>query len=193
MLTDAQERSSRPLGIHPDSSTGTLRRMLTQGRVQVDGTTVHAEKAELTSGQHVEVVARVTAADEPPSRSKKTKGPKLNVLFEDETILVVNKPAGLLSVATNKMEDDTLHSRCVAHVRAHHGERAWVHVVHRLDRETSGVMVFARHARHKDDLQRQFADRNVHRIYRAWTEGCPEAEHGTVVAHSGGRQPSERA
>ena len=54
------------------------------------------------------------------------------MLFEDETILVVNKPAGLLSVATNKMEDDTLHSRCVAHVRANHGERAWVHVVHRL-------------------------------------------------------------
>ena len=85
------------------------------------------------------------------------------MLFEDETILVVNKPAGLLSVATNKMEEDTLHSRCAGHVRFHHGERAWVHVVHRLDRETSGVMVFARHARHKDELQRQFADRDVHR------------------------------
>lgn len=177
VLLDALRR------IHPDSSTGTLRRMLTQGRVQVDGTTVHAAKAELTSGQRVEVVARVTAADEHPAPSKKQKGPKLNVLFEDETILVVNKPAGLLSVATNKMEDDTLHSRCVAHVRANHGERAWVHVVHRLDRETSGVMVFARHARHKDDLQRQFADRDVHRIYRALTEGCPQAQHGTVVAH----------
>ena len=53
VLLDALRR------IHPDSSTGTLRRMLTQGRVQVDGTTVHAAKAELTSGQHVEVVARV--------------------------------------------------------------------------------------------------------------------------------------
>ena len=47
VLLDALRR------IHPDSSTGTLRRMLTQGRVQVDGTTVHAAKAELTSGQHV--------------------------------------------------------------------------------------------------------------------------------------------
>ena len=55
---------------------------------------------------------------------EETERPKLDVLFEDETILVVNKPAGLLSVATNKMEDDTLHSRCVAHVRANHGERA---------------------------------------------------------------------
>lgn len=177
VLLDALRR------IHTDSSTGTLRRMLTQGRVQVDGNTVHAAKTELTQGQRVEVVARVTAADEHPSPSKKPKGPKLNVLFEDETILVVNKPAGLLSVATNKMEDDTLHARCVAHVRANHGERAWVHVVHRLDRETSGVMVFARHARHKDDLQRQFADRDVHRIYRALTEGCPQTDHGTVVAH----------
>ncbi|MGB2276291.1 MAG: hypothetical protein ACPH5S_04900, partial [Candidatus Poseidoniaceae archaeon] len=103
--------------IHPDSSTGTLRRMLTQGRVQVDGATVHAAKAELSPGQRVDVVARATAADEHPQPPRAPKGPKLDVLFEDETILVVNKPAGLLSVATNKMEEDTLHSRCVAHVR----------------------------------------------------------------------------
>ena len=169
--------------IHPDSSTGTLRRMLTQGRVQVDGEGVHAAKTVLAAGQRVEVVARTIATEQHPAPQKRPKGPKLNVVFEDEAILVVNKPAGLLSVATNKLEDDTLHSRCVAHVRAHHGERAWVHVVHRLDRETSGVMVFARHARHKDDLQRQFADRDVHRIYRALTEGCPEPRQGTVTAH----------
>jgi 23S rRNA pseudouridine1911/1915/1917 synthase len=169
--------------IHPESSTGTLRRMLTQGRVQVDGDSVHAAKTVLSAGQRVEVVARIVAEEQHPAPQKRPKGPKLDVVFEDEAILVVNKPAGLLSVATNKLEDDTLHSRCVAHVRAHHGERAWVHVVHRLDRETSGVMVFARHARHKDDLQRQFADRDVHRIYRALTEGCPEAPQGTVVAH----------
>ena len=169
--------------IHPDSSTGTLRRMLTQGRVQVDGEGVHAAKTVLAAGQRVEVVARTVATEQHPAPQKRPKGPKLDVVFEDEAILVVNKPAGLLSVATNKLEDDTLHSRCVAHVRAHHGERAWVHVVHRLDRETSGVMVFARHARHKDDLQRQFADRDVHRIYRALTEGCPEPRQGTVTAH----------
>ena len=169
--------------IHPDSSTGTLRRMLTQGRVHVDGTPVHAAKTELSAGQTVEVVARTTASEQHPAPIKRPKGPKLDVLFEDDAILVVAKPAGLLSVATNKLEDDTLHGRCVAHVRAHHGERAWVHVVHRLDRETSGVMVFARHARHKEELQRQFADRDVHRIYRALTEGCPEDRHGTVVAH----------
>ena len=169
--------------IHPDSSTVTLRRMLTQGRVQVDGEGVHAAKTVLAAGQRVEVVARTVATEQHPAPQKRPKGPKLDVVFEDEAILVVNKPAGLLSVATNKLEDDTLHSRCVAHVRAHHGERAWVHVVHRLDRETSGVMVFARHARHKDDLQRQFADRDVHRIYRALTEGCPEPRQGTVTAH----------
>lgn len=169
--------------IHPNSSTGTLRRMLTQGRVHVDGASVHAAKTELVAGQRIDVVAKTTASEEHPAPLKGPKGPKLDVLFEDDAILVVNKPAGLLSVATNKMEDDTLHSRCVAHVRAYHGERAWIHVVHRLDRETSGVMVFARHARHKEELQRQFAERNVHRIYRALTEGCPEGPHGTVVAH----------
>jgi len=169
--------------VHPDSSTGTLRRMLTEGRVEVDGAPVHKAKQVLEAGQRVEVVARAQKQVETPRHLQPAPVVDLDVLHEDDAILVVNKPAGLLSVATNKLEEDTLHARCVTHVRAQHGANAWVHIVHRLDRDTSGVMVLARHSRHKEALQQQFADREVHRIYRALVEGRPEGDHGTVVQH----------
>ena len=57
-----------------------------------------------------------------------------------------------------------------------------MHIVHRLDRETSGVMVFARHERYKTYLQSQFAQREVHRTYHALVEGRPEENHGTERA-----------
>ena len=124
VLLDALRR------IHPDSSTGTLRRMLTQGRVQVDGTTVHAAKAELSSGQRVEVVARVTAADEHPAPSKKQKGPKLDVLFEDETILVVNKPAGCFRSRRTRWRT-TRFTAAAWPMSVPTTVSVWVHVVHR--------------------------------------------------------------
>ena len=169
--------------IHPDSSTATLRRMLTEGRVEVDGEPMHKAKQDLQAGQAVEVVARAQKQVETPRHLQPVPVVDLDVLHEDDAILVVNKPAGLLSVATDKLEEDTLHARCVTHVRALHGESAWIHIVHRLDRDTSGVMVLARHSRHKQALQEQFAERAVHRIYRALVEGRPEGDHGTVKQH----------
>ena len=91
----------------------------------------------------------------------------------------MNKQAGLLSVATDKMEPDTLHSRAVDYVKGE-DERNWVFIVHRLDRETSGVMIFAKHKRHKEYLQEQFADRSVHRVYHALVQGKPEQKGGTI-------------
>ena len=65
-------------------------------------------------------------------------------MFEDDDIIVVNKQAGLLSVSTDKMEPDTLHSRVVDYLKSEN-EKSWAFIVHRLDRETSGVMIFAKH------------------------------------------------
>ena len=65
------------------------------------------------------------------------------LIFIDESILVVNKPQGLLSVATDRLETDTMHTRCVNFVQEE-SEKNWAYIVHRLDKPTSGLMVFAR-------------------------------------------------
>ena len=164
--------------MYPESTKTKLRKMLTEGRVLVDGTPVYKAKELLTKGTFVTVINRSEAIVKSPPPEPRKQFSKLKVIFEDECILVVEKPAGLLSVATEKLEKDTLHSRCVDHVKRQ-SERAWCHIVHRLDRDTSGVMVFAKNREIKEHLQTQFAERDVKRLYHALVEGRPEQNVGT--------------
>ena len=165
--------------LFPQSSRSTLRKMLTSGRVIVDGKICNRAKHEVVVGTNIEILDKVKAAEESPSPRAQYTGPKIDIIFEDESILVVLKPEGMLSIATNKLETDTLHSRCVDYVQFS-GERNWCHIVHRLDRDTSGVMVFAKNKQHKETLQQQFAERSVQRTYHALVEGRPEKNSGTV-------------
>ena len=161
----------------PQSTKTKLRKMLTGGRVLVNGIPVYKAKELLFSGDEVQIINHADAIKKSPPPKPKKQLSKLKILFEDDFILVVEKPAGILSVATDKLENDTLHSRCVDYVK-HQSERAWCHIVHRLDRDTSGVMVFAKNHKIKEKLQTQFAQRDVERVYHALVEGGPEKSEG---------------
>jgi len=163
----------------PNSKRNTLRKMLTEGRALVDGNVVHKAKHLVEAGSSVTISDRENAALISPPPMPKKPHPRIKILFEDSDIIVVNKQAGLLSVATDKMEPDTLHSRVVDYLK-NENKGDWAFIVHRLDRETSGVMIFAKHKRHKEYLQAQFAERSVHRVYHALVEGKPEQESGTI-------------
>ena len=132
----------------PNTSRTKLRKMLTEGRIHVDGTPEHKAKKELEIGSQIEILSRVKALETTPAPVLKQKKSNLSILWEDDAILVVEKPAGLLSIATDKLERDSLHARFFEHVRLE-DEKNCCFIVHRLDRDTSGVMVFARHQRHK--------------------------------------------
>ena len=165
------------VSMFPQSTKTKLRKMLTGGRVLVNGIPVYKAKELLFSGDEVQIINHADAIKKSPPPKPKKQLSKLKILFEDDFILVVEKPAGLLSVATDKLENDTLHSRCVDYVK-HQSERAWCHIVHRLDRDTSGVMVFAKNHKIKEKLQTQFAQRDVERVYHALVEGGPEKSEG---------------
>tara|TARA_B100001113_G_scaffold97119_1_gene78034 strand:+ start:2676 stop:3545 length:870 start_codon:yes stop_codon:yes gene_type:complete len=165
--------------MHPNSKRNTLRKMLTAGRVMVDGNIIHKAKFLVPNGANISISDKDTATKSSPPPAVKKQNPRIKILFEDEHIIIVNKQAGLLSVATNKMEPDTLHSRVVNYLKSQN-EKSWAFIVHRLDRETSGVMIFAKHKRHKEYLQEQFARREVHRIYHALVEGKPQTDRGTI-------------
>ncbi|HIF45773.1 MAG TPA: RluA family pseudouridine synthase [Candidatus Poseidoniales archaeon] len=165
--------------LFPNSSRNTLRKMLTGGRVLVNGKTIHKATHLVESDDEIEITDKIIAAKTSPPPIPKKKTIRIKILFEDEHLLVVNKQAGLLSVATDKMEPDTLHSRTVDYLKDKN-EKNWGFIVHRLDRETSGVMIFAKHKHHKEYLQEQFAAREVHRIYHALVEGGPEERSGTI-------------
>ena len=93
----------------------------------------------------------------------------IRIAFEDDSLLVVDKPAGLLTVATESEKTDTAFARLSAHLAARNAGRQFV--VHRLDRETSGLLLFARSPEVRDSLQANW-DR-VTKTYLAVIEKTP--------------------
>lgn len=165
--------------MQPSTSNNVLRKMLTNQRVQVDESVIYRAKHIVQSGQIIEILPRPKLTVE-EKQEVSAKEHDLDIIHEDEHILVVSKPAGLLSVATNKLERDTLHNRCVEYCKTN-DRRGWCFIVHRLDKATSGIMIFAKNENSKRYLQEQFSERQVHRQYVALVEGI--AEDGAVTHH----------
>jgi len=106
--------------------------------------------------------------DRPPRRRVRTR---LSVLHEDADVLIVEKPAGLLAVPTSEREKDTLLSRVSLYLQHRYRRRPYVGVVHRLDRDTSGALVFARNREALRFLQERFRRHEIEREYVAVVEG----------------------
>jgi len=165
----------------PDSSKSKLRKMLTTGRVNINGIPEYKAKAIVLKGDKIKITTLKEAIVNSPSPKSISQLSKLSILYEDNELIIVNKPTGLLSVSTNKLENDTLHSRCVDYMKKK-SRKNWCHIVHRLDRDTSGIMIFAKNIKAKENLQSQFATRSVERIYHALVEGVPDESKGTDLA-----------
>jgi len=161
------------------SSANKLRKMLAASRVHVNDQVHHRAKHIVQPGDTVQVSSRTVSTSPTTASATSSVDPRLTVLHEDDALLVVAKPHHVLSVATDRLEADTLHSWCVDLVQEQ-DSNGWAYIVHRLDRETSGVMVLAKSKQAKTHLQEQFAARDVHRIYVAQVEGNPAPNQGTV-------------
>ena len=101
----------------------------------------------------------------------------LEIVFEDSLLLVVNKPAGQLTVPLPRRPGDpSVYAQLVEHFRS---RKRTPHVVHRIDRDTSGLVVFAKDARTQQALKSQFIRREPERVYLAVVAGCPSPPDGT--------------
>ena len=102
----------------------------------------------------------------------------LHILYEDATLVVVNKPAGLLAVPLPIRGDEpSVQDRLVDHFRPTGKRRPFV--VHRIDRDTSGLVIFARSAQAQASLKAQFKRREPERVYLAVVYGCPSPGAGS--------------
>ena len=102
----------------------------------------------------------------------------LDIVFEDDDLLVVNKPAGLLSVPLERKTDvPSVYEQIEDRFRSHGKRRPCV--VHRIDQDTSGLVVFAKHAEAQKRLKVQFARREPDRVYLAVVYGHPDPASGT--------------
>jgi 23S rRNA pseudouridine1911/1915/1917 synthase len=102
----------------------------------------------------------------------------LQILFEDDSIIVVNKPAGLLTVPlAGRGRAQSLADLIEERYRSHRARRPFP--VHRIDRDTSGIVVFARTARAQEALKQQFIAHEPERVYWAIVHGTPRPKAGT--------------
>ncbi|WP_205698410.1 RluA family pseudouridine synthase [Conexibacter sp. SYSU D00693] len=164
----------------PLGSRSRAARLIEAGAVTVDGAAV-AKRHKVAAGEVVEVD---DGADAPPAPEDVGATVDFAVPYEDEHLLVVDKPAGLVVHPGKGNRTGTL-AQALAGVAAG-GEDGWrAGIVHRLDRDTSGLLVVAKseeaHRRLKAALQR----REVTRQYTALVEGVPPARSGTVDAPIG--------
>ena len=104
------------------------------------------------------------------------KSEKLNILFEDKYIIVVSKPAKLLTISTNKEKDNTLYKKVSDYVKKQHKSNK-IYIVHRLDKDTSGLILFAKDTKTKNILQQKW--NKTIRKYTALVEG-KITESGTI-------------
>ncbi len=153
--------------LSPDSSMTTLRSWLKEGRVAVDGKISKVAKMDLLEGQTVEIL----------KRQKVIEG-GLEILYADKLLVVIDKPSGLLSVSTDLEKDKTAFK-----ILKNHFYPREVYVVHRLDQDTSGVMIFALEERTQNFLKGLFEKHDIERKYCAVIEGQLPQKSGTWTSY----------
>jgi len=181
-------RADKALGLHPEIRTRSRAEfLLREDLVHLDGNPLKASQ-KLRAGQSLEVFL-----PEPVASELVPLDIPLDVKFEDEDVIVVNKPAGLVIHPSPGHSQDTLVNMLIAHTDdlSMGFQEHRPGIVHRLDRDTSGLLVIAKNDQAHQALSEKFQKRDLHRIYHAITIGIPPHPTGTVQSYLA-RHPTDR-
>jgi 23S rRNA pseudouridine1911/1915/1917 synthase len=157
----------------PEKSRAAVKSLLERRQISVDGETVTQFNHQLSVGQMISI-GRAAGAG-PAARSG------VKIIFEDAHLIVIEKRAGLLSIATEMEREKTAYSFLSEHVKCADA-RSRIFVIHRLDRETSGLMMFAKSTTVQAALQGDWQESVLERIYAAVVEGRPTRTPGTITS-----------
>lgn len=146
-----------------------VKQKLTKGMVYVNGSVQTKFNYPLKVGDEIEI-------------GMKKKYHSFDILYEDDQLIVINKPSGMLSIATDNEKEKTAYHQVRQYLKAK-DPRAKVFVVHRLDQHTSGVLMFAKSEKMKQLLQQNWNDRVRIRGYMAIVEGQVKKDKGTIRSY----------
>lgn len=173
--------------IAADLTRSGVQRLVESGLVTVNGLT-ERPSCKLKNGDLVEVkipppIPAVPIAEEIP----------LEILYEDEDIIVINKPAGMVVHPGAGNFSGTLVNALLAHCHDLSGIGGEIRpgIVHRIDKDTSGVLVVAKNDRAHQVLAQQFQQHSIKRIYTALVYGSPKNDKGSICSAIG-RHPTDR-
>ena len=175
-------------GLFPTESRNSLANLISDGRVRLDGKPAAKPSQRVAAGQRVELDLPAAA----PSAAQSQDIP-LVILYQDEDLAVIDKPAGLVVHPAAGHPDQTLVNALLFHVTDLSGVGGELRpgIVHRLDKDTSGVMIVAKHDLAHRKLTANWNTDAVRKEYVALVYGTPGAERGTVDAPIG-RDPRDR-
>jgi 23S rRNA pseudouridine1911/1915/1917 synthase len=168
----------------PEYSRSRLQEWISAEQVKVNGLAAQA-KQKMWGGENLQVLPQSVAAEQP----YRAEDIALDIVFEDAQILVLNKPAGLVVHPGSGNWEGTLLNALLHHA-PQLADIPRAGIVHRLDKDTSGLLVVAKTLTAQTALVRQLQARSVHREYLALAWG--EVAHGGTVDAAMGRHPTQR-
>ena len=154
--TPQQRLDIATLEQYPRYSRATIQKFIKDGRVTVNGDIQDKPNTLIDENDQIELaIPEPQEAKRPP------------VIYEDDNVIVFNKPKGMLSIKKGDYSPEP-------------AIEDWGEIVHRLDRDTSGVIIVAKNFKTKGMLQKQFQERKTHKTYYAITEGIPKQPHAII-------------
>lgn len=158
----------------PGKSRNSIKFLLKEHLICIDGKVQTQFNLPLKTGQVMTVLAEKIVPEKPMVG--------LEIVFEDASVVVINKFAGLLTIGSEKERSKTAYAMLSSHVKKENPNNR-IFIVHRLDRETSGLLVFAKSEKIKKILQHSWNDTIVERTYTALVEGNVAKDKGTVTSY----------
>lgn len=158
----------------PGKSRNNIKFLLKEKLIAVDGKVQTQFNLPLKAGQVMTVLAEKIVPEKPMTG--------LSIVFEDDSVIVINKQAGLLTMGSDKERMRTAYAMLTTYVQKQDAKNR-IFIVHRLDRETSGLLVFAKTEKVKKKLQESWNDTIVERTYIALVEGEVRKEKDTIVSY----------
>lgn len=176
-------RLDKALAEATDLSRARIQALIAEGMVEIDGSTTTSPKLKVSEG--ATFIITLPAAIEPAAKPQDIP---LKVVFEDEHLIVVNKPAGMVVHPAAGNPDGTLVNALLHHCRGQLsgiGGVARPGIVHRIDKDTSGLLVVAKSDKAHEGLARQFKDHSIDRRYLAVCGGHPNPREGAIATRIG--------
>lgn len=159
----------------PNRSRNSVKSILRRRQVSINGRETTQFNDKLQAGDYVTVVKNEAA-----KRLSALVG--IEIIYEDDDVIVINKEEGLLSVATEKNEFYTVYNQMMEYVKDKH-PRNRIFILHRLDQDTSGIMILAKTEQAKNYLQNNWYERVPERSYLALVEGEVEPGEGRIESY----------
>ena len=175
--------------LYPEKSRSFFQKLIEEGRVKVNGQVCQVKKYKLEAGDNLEV-----DIPEPKTLSLEPENIPLAIYYEDEDLLVVNKPKGMVVHPASGNEDGTLVNAIMYHCGDSLSTINGVvrpGIVHRIDKDTSGLLMIAKNDSAHNSLSKQLEEHSITRAYRAIVYNNIKEDEGTVDRPIG-RDPRNR-